>query len=397
MLRSLRLQNAVLLPLVLAAGTASAAIQLDNFGSVSGKISLVGDATVDNNVLRLTPARSDRSGAVWFREKQPVASGFETTFQFRLTHQGGLGHGADGFAFVLQNAGPNALGGRGSAGGFAFSDTQYRKRETAIPWSIAVFFDTFKNGGKSHDPSDNYVGLFTSGRPSDLRWPASRLAFMPSLAIRLRDQNVHTGRIRFRPPYLSVYLDDPTTPVLTSVVDLSIVMDPQGTAWVGFTASTGGGYQNHEILSWSFAAESVTSGISMVSSQITFVLSECLPDRELCTPERAVVEAHGAGYRIVLPGNLEWGASIANPAQREVVLSNAHGIVCWKVDATGLEGCSGPVSTGVPSSPDFLAPNQPICALITRTQEGRTWFSVNGRIGTMRSSQGFFEFDVELK
>ena len=40
-----------------------------------------------------------------------LASGFETTFQFQITQAGGTGHGADGFAFLLQ--GPEALGGRG--------------------------------------------------------------------------------------------------------------------------------------------------------------------------------------------------------------------------------------------------------------------------------------------
>src|SRR6202030_13390 len=108
-------------------------------------LSLVGDAAVSGTALRLTRAKGDRSGAVWFSEKQPVASGFETTFQFQLTQQGGLGHGADGFAFVLQNSGPDALGGHGSAGGFAVTDPEYRHRERAIPWSIAVFFDTYRN------------------------------------------------------------------------------------------------------------------------------------------------------------------------------------------------------------------------------------------------------------
>jgi hypothetical protein len=101
-----------------AAGTSPAAIRFKDFASIRG-LSLVGDAALPGKTLRLTSAKGDRSGAAWFREKQPVASGFDTTFQFQLTHPGGLGHGADGFAFVLQNSGPEAHGGRGSAGGFA--------------------------------------------------------------------------------------------------------------------------------------------------------------------------------------------------------------------------------------------------------------------------------------
>ena len=118
-------------------GTA-ATIRFESFDSTQG-LRLVGDAAVSGGkVLRLTPAQPNRSGAVWSLEKQPVGFGFDTTFHFRLTGQGGLGRGADGFAFVLQNSGPEALGGRGSAGGFAVADPTFHPKEMGIPWSIAV-------------------------------------------------------------------------------------------------------------------------------------------------------------------------------------------------------------------------------------------------------------------
>src|SRR5438046_1178898 len=84
-----------------AVGTASGAIRFSDFASAHG-LRLVGDAAVSGGkVLQLTPAWPNRSGAVWFGEKQHVGSGFETSFEFRLRRQGGLGPGADGFAFVL--------------------------------------------------------------------------------------------------------------------------------------------------------------------------------------------------------------------------------------------------------------------------------------------------------
>jgi len=376
-----------------ATGPACAAIHFDNFASVQ-ELSLVGDAATSTNALRLTPAKHDRSGAIWFREKQPVASGFETTFQFQLTHEGGLGHGADGFAFVLQNSGPDALGGRGSAGGFAVSDREYHHRENAIPWSFAVFFDTYRND-EEDDPSANYIAFCTYGRPDDMRWPAPRLAFTPGLPIKLKDRNVHTARILFRPPVLSVFLDDFRAPVLESVVDLSIVLDQQGSAWVGFTASTGGGYENHDILNWSFNGTDVSSSLSAVASHITFLMSACLPDRKLCTPEKAVIEHRDWGYHIILPGNVEWGASIPNPPGRTIVIAKAHGIICWDLKA---QACSGPSGTGVPAGAGFLAPDAPPGALIIRTREGHTWFSVNGRSDAeFKENEGFYEFDLEIK
>lgn len=379
------------------AETAAAAIRFEDFAS-SKELSLVGDAAVSGKTLRLTWAKGDQSGAAWFREKQRVASGFETTFQFQLTQQGGLGHGADGFAFVLQNSGPDALGGRGSAGGFAVEDRDFdHRRETAIPWSIAVFFDTYRNKDEG-DPSANYVAFCTYGKPNEMRWPAPRLAFTPNLPVQLKDRNVHTARILFQPPVLSVFLDDSPAPVLESVVDLSIVVDQQGAAWVGFTASTGGGYENHDILNWSLTATDVSSSLSAVSSHITFLMSACLPDRNLCTPESAVVERCDTGYHIILPGNLEWGASIPNALRRTVTVTNAHGIVCWDAKTQGSNGCSGPAGNGTLAGAGFLAADAPAGALIMRTREGNTWFSVNGRRGVgFKNNEGFYEFDLEIK
>jgi hypothetical protein len=382
--------------LLSGAGTAAGAIHLDDFTSIQ-ELSLVGAAAQSGKTLRLTPAKHDQSGAAWFLDKQRVASGFETTFQFQLTHQGGLGHGADGFAFVLQNSGPGALGGLGSAGGFAVSDQTYDYREKAIPWSIAVFFDTYRNKEEG-DPSANYVALCTYGKPSDMRWPAPRLAFTPGLPVQLKDRQVHTARILFRPPVLSVYLDGSSVPELESVVDLSIVVDSRGEAWVGFTASTGGGFENHDILNWSFTATDTTSSISVVSSHITFLMSSCLPDHKLCTPERAVVQRNDTGYHLILPGNLEWGVSIPHVPKQRVEVTNAHGIVCWDAKIRGSTGCSGPSGNGTPAGPGFVATETPAGALIMRTSDGRTWFSVNGRRGTsFKDNEGFYEFDLEIK
>jgi hypothetical protein len=376
----------------MAIDRAPGAIRFEDFASTQ-TLSLIGNAAVSGKILRLTPARRNQAGAVWFRDKQPVRSGFETTFQFQLTQQDWLFHGTDGFAFVLQNSGPSALGGRGMAGGFGVSDPT-NPPHPGIPWCIAVFFDTLRNPQEG-DPSSNYIAIRANGSPTGMRWPAARLAFTPNLSIRLKDRKVHTARILFQPPVLSVFLDGSLAPVLKTAVDLSIVMDRQGSAWVGFTAATGWGWQNHDILNWSFAGAAVSSSMSMVSSDISFSMSACLPDRNLCTPERAIVEDNGASYHIVLPANLEWGASIPNSSGRAVVVTNAHGIVCWDLRDRGSEGCSGPAGNGITAGAGFLAEDAPAGVLISRTREEHTWFSVNGRGGSgFKDNEGFYEFDA---
>jgi len=80
------------------------------------RLNLVGDASHHQQRIRLTPAENDQKGAAWHPEKMHVANGFDVSFDFQLTEFGGLGPGADGLAFVIQNDGPRALAGIGSSG-----------------------------------------------------------------------------------------------------------------------------------------------------------------------------------------------------------------------------------------------------------------------------------------
>jgi hypothetical protein len=355
---------------VLFAGSARAsAIDFTDFRSLNG-LSLVGSARQEGQALRLTPSQRDVAGAAWFRDKQPVGNGFESIFQFRLTEQRGLGRGADGFAFVLQNSGPSAVGANGSGGGFALREDD----GAGIPQSIAIFFDTFRNQ-EIGDPSNNFVTICTAGTPKEMHWPPARLASTKKLAVNLKDRKIHTARISYQPPVLVVYLDN--VRILVSTVDLSTVTGPDGAVWAGFTASTGSGYENHDILNWTFSRPDVSTSTSSVSSVLSFPRAACLPGRNLCTPEHAVIDEAGSGmFHIILPGNLEWGASIPNPERRPVAISNASGSVCHNVEALGAAGCLGPG------------------ALIQRTSDGRTWFSVSA-VG--RDNEGYFEFEAQLQ
>lgn len=364
--------------------------------SSTDSLKMLSAARQAGRALRLTEARNNRIGAVWHTGKQSVSGGFETEFQFQLTGQGGLGNGADGFAFVLQNSGPDAIGGAGSSGGFALGDGRWNGRGEGIPRSIAVFFDTHRNRGEN-DPSDNYIAICAHGRVGEMKWPPPRLAMVKKLNVKLKDKRVHYARIVFEPPVMRVYLDSMKTPVLASTVDLSTVVDGDGTAYVGFTASTGGGWENHDLLSWRFNGirPDVSSNMSIVSSNISFLSVVCLPDRNLCTPERATVEERSPGeYHVILPANLEWGASIPHRGGQPVEIRNARGIACWDVQGLGARGCNGPAGNGQ-AGPGFVVPSAAAGALVTRTRDQRASFSVNDRSGkTFADNEGYFEFDV---
>ena len=75
-----------------------------------------------------------------------------------------------------------------------------------------------------------------------------------------------------------------------------------------------------------------------------------------------------------------------------------QGIVCWDLKAPGPQGCGGPSGNGGAAGAGFLAEDDPAGALIMRTRNGHTWFSVNGRSGaTFKDNEGFYEFDLKIK
>jgi hypothetical protein len=273
---------------------------------------------------------------------------------------------------VLQNAGPKALAGRGNSGGWGLGNGIGDPSVPGIPLTLAIFFDTYKND-EIKDPSGNSLVIATNGKLGEMQWPPSRLARVNKLKVKLKDRREHDVRIRYLPPVLSVELDGAR--VLSTAVDVRFVADEQGASWAGFTASTGGGWENHDILSWTF--ESVSSNLTMVSSDISFQAVPCLPDRNLCTPERASVEQTRPGaWHVVLPAHLEWPASVPTA---DVRISNVRGMVCWDLAGSGAEGCGG------------------AAALITRVRDGRTWFSVKDPAGRYADNEGHLEFDVEAK
>ena len=276
---------------------------------------LVGDARPLGPGVRLTRAANDLGGAMWRDGKQHLAAGFETSFRFRISEPGGLANGADGFAFVIQNHGNQALGGFGGAGGFASGRGIHEAAGAGIPFTLAVFFDTHKND-EARDPSGNFLTVVMNGHPKAVLWPPKRLALIKKLPFQLKDGKEHQAHIRFEPPLLTVHLDDRPAPILRTVVDLRPVLDPEGKAFVGFTASTGAGWANHDILEWDWRP-AVSSTISVVTSNITFASYDCLPDRNLCTPPEARVTPLEAGrYRIVLPAHQPAGAALPNPRHR---------------------------------------------------------------------------------
>jgi hypothetical protein len=209
-------------------------------------LNLVGNAVRLEDRLRLTADQDNQTGAAWLSSKQSVQDGFEATFQWQISRNV-QAEGADGFAFVIQNASDLALGNGGAGIGYS-----------GIANSLAVEFDTLQNppeefGGELGDPNDNHISVQSLGTLPNSANPAISLgstAIIPLLA----DGNAHNTKVVYVPGTLTIFLDDLTKPVLTVPVDLETTLGlDNGETWVGFTAATGGRSQAHDILSFSFA------------------------------------------------------------------------------------------------------------------------------------------------
>ncbi|MGB7265739.1 MAG: hypothetical protein WBC92_09515, partial [Terracidiphilus sp.] len=257
--------------------------------------------------LQLTQSAASQDSSVWYSTPQNVANGFTVWYAFKITTSGMAPNTGDGLAFVIQNAkgngsdplgncaesgsGLTALGPGGGCMGYGGIDN-----------SIALEADTFADG---YDPwdfgeyyyNDNHIALQGCG-PGLANSPAhyssnlvsplvptsclvalngqNTIASNPASsstagAVEVDDGNPHQVVIVYNGPndspsnYLYVYLDpvfNPgthtpvagSTPLFSGPFDITKYINVNnGTAYLGFTAATGFGYEQHELMGFSFA------------------------------------------------------------------------------------------------------------------------------------------------
>ena len=256
--------------------TATGNFTFNGFGSTSG-LTLVGNAAIatssDGTVLRVTPATGSQSGAAY--STTPVALGsnatFSTQFQFRLTSPGGWDP-ADGITFVLGTS-TNGLGAGGVGIGYQGVGGK----------SVAIEFDTYNNGGDDGN-SSNHVSIDTNGALTNTSlanvynngscgFASGSPAQSPNTAAGcMSNGNLWTVSINYDGSKLTVTLTDPAkgssfTAINGYAINLASILG-QSTAYVGFTSGTGAGWENHDIVNWTFAntAQSSTAPWTLVTS-----------------------------------------------------------------------------------------------------------------------------------
>jgi hypothetical protein len=167
--------------------------------------------------------------------------GFTTSFQFRVgdTPDGPLG---DGLTFVLQNAGPGAVGGAG--GGLGYH---------GITDSVAVKFDLVDNAGEGGQS----VGVFTGG--SEPTIPA-----VPLDGTGLPFQSGHVVHVDLRYDAGTLVLEFRDTVTGQGFYQSFAVDIPAAvggpTAYAGFTAGTGSLFAPIDILDWTYIPTTGSAG-----------------------------------------------------------------------------------------------------------------------------------------
>ena len=227
------------------------AVSYPNFSSTAG-LTLKGTAIIagagDNKVLRLTEPKCCSAGSAFTTNVVPfqiAADIFSTFFQFRITNTGGIAP-ADGIVFVLRDAGTPGLGGTGANLGY-----------DGIGKSVGVKFDTYRNDWES---DDNHVAIQTNGivMDEDTQNPyhVTKCVSPAGVTGCMANGDLWSVWIDYDGTAIHVALADNSTtrPQDLIVAPLSIpgILNYTSGAHVGFTAATGGGVENHDIVSWQY-------------------------------------------------------------------------------------------------------------------------------------------------
>ncbi|MDO9106683.1 MAG: L-type lectin family protein [Methylovulum sp.] len=222
----------------------ASALTYNGFADVAD-LQLNGSAAKHHAALRLTSSDLQyfQSGSA-FHKTTLSAAKFSSFFKFRITQKGGYisgtKTGGDGFVFVIQPISPTAIGDSGGHMGYA----------GITGGSVAVEFDGFQNTN-SNDPVLPHVAIDVNGSTiHDGTLPVRKI--LPGF----NDGRIWYAWIDYDSKTLTVRVSPtavrPVNPQLKKELDIPTLLGNVTDAYVGFTAGTGGFWENHDILYWEY-------------------------------------------------------------------------------------------------------------------------------------------------
>jgi hypothetical protein len=215
-----------------------------NFGSGfagATNLTLNGSSVLNGSQLELLNNNGFEVSSAYDNTPQNIAT-FSTEFEFQIT---GTWPIANGFTFVIQDAGLSAVGQGGGGLGYGAAVSG---GSGGIPDSVAVKFDIFSTQGEGTDST----GLYTDGAA-----PTSVGSIdLSNSGFNLRSYDLSTCQLSYDGATLTETLTDLVTKA--TVTETYLVNIPQivggNTAYIGFTAGDGSEVSLTAIQNWTYAS-----------------------------------------------------------------------------------------------------------------------------------------------
>jgi len=203
-------------------------------GFDSTGLAINGNGSLSATALLLTDGGGNENTSVYYSTPVDI-NAFTTDFDFIIS-PGSTPTLADGFTFVIQNAGTTALGT--GSGGLGYATT---------PKSYAMKFDVFSNAGE---------GASSTGFYSDGAIPTAPSINLTSADVLLGSDTLFHAHLAYNGSVLtwSISRQNAVFPASDSgEVTINIPQTVGGnTAYIGFTGSSGDGTALQKVLDWTF-------------------------------------------------------------------------------------------------------------------------------------------------
>ena len=222
------------------------------FAEAQDTMTFNGATDLDDSRLQLTNGGLNEASSAFYNTPVNIQN-FTTDFTVQLSNAV-----ADGMTFTIQNAGPTAVGPSGGGLGYGpdMPTNPDASTNTPIANSVAVKFDFFSNTGEGTDST----GLYTNGAS-----PTIPAIDMTSSGVILASGDTMAVHIAYDGTNLAMTITDGVTNTkFTQTWPINIPQIVGGnTAYVGFTAGSGGSSSSQKVETWSFTSNlSSTGGVA---------------------------------------------------------------------------------------------------------------------------------------
>ena len=190
---------------------------------------------LDGTILELTTGAINQAASAYYATPVPITA-FTSDFDFIVNKSSYTSEG-NGFTFVIQNAGPTALGTNGAGLGYA-----------TIPKSVAIKFDFLSNSSTTDDSTGVYIdGAMPTGDLIDLTSTIPLTNGYPIHAHVVYDGTTLTWTLYFR----TLFYDNGSANNSVAINIPEIIGG--NTAYVGFTGGSSTAPSVEKILDWTFS------------------------------------------------------------------------------------------------------------------------------------------------